>query len=220
MKICEKYKMNFLFKDYIKYLKDNNQLPEYNTIANYMMDKMKKNNITTFELLELLEKYNIDDEDNERKMLKQVRFNKIRNRYNSEDDCYNSRCLLSMLAIKEVDEDYFNCSSSGSLSVNSYGQLKIDSFLNDYPIVFAHPTESKLKIVERMIKSNKRIIGIEKNIRNEYKDIVKFEKLKKKYNLCITIGSDSHENNNELYKEMEFYRMNVSDFKDLLGRIL
>lgn len=220
MKICEKNNISFLFKDYIKYLKENNQLPEYNTIANYMMDKMKKSDITTFELLNLLEKYNIEDEDSERKKLKQIRFSKIRNRYNSVDDCYNSRCLLSMLAIKEVDEDYFNCSSSGSLSVNSYGQLRVDSLLNDYPIIFAHPTESKLQIVENIINNNKKIIGIEKNIRNDYNDIVKFKKIREKYNLCITIGSDSHENNNKLYKEMEFYKMNVSDFKELLERLL
>ena len=38
---------------------------------------------------------------------------------------YNARFLLSMLAVREVDDDWWPAPACGSLSVNSYGQLDV-----------------------------------------------------------------------------------------------
>ena len=118
---------------------------------------------------------------------------------------YNPRFLLSMLAVREVDDDWWPKPISGSLSVNSYGQLTISELNNNYKIIFAHPEEKKLDIVKEMINKNKRIIGVEKNIRSDYENRDNLEKLIKELSLIKVIGSDSHDNSKEFYQDINFY---------------
>ena len=74
---------------------------------------------------------------------KKKRFEKLRSKYTEcEKNIYNTRFLLSMLAVREVDDDWWGEPSSGSLSVNSYGQLKINELNEKYLTIFAHPTET------------------------------------------------------------------------------
>ena len=72
-----------------------------------------------------------------------------------ENSKYNVRFLLSLLAVREVDDDWFDGECSGSLSVNSYGQIKIEDLDNQNITIFAHPEEKKYETVKQIISKNK-----------------------------------------------------------------
>ena len=172
------------------------------------MDKFKSKSVTTFDILNLLEKYNKDDCYEDRKNYKEKRYKKLREKYQIEEsNNYNSRFLLSMLAVKEVDDDWWPSPSSGSLSVNSYGQLKVEEIKNQYNIYFAHPTETSLEVVDKIVKNNKNIKGLEMNIRNKYYDINNFYKILNKNKLIEIKGSDSHDATMQFYTDMDFFRI-------------
>ena len=114
--------------------------------------------------------------------------------------------LLSILGVREVDDDWFNYPISGSISVNSYGQLKIEEINQKYLTVFAHPTESKLDIVNKIIKTTG-IKAVEINIRNNYENINKLYDMIKENNLMVTKGSDNHELNSNLYDNLDFFEI-------------
>lgn len=207
-------------KEFFKYLNNNNFVPEYDTLIFYIMDKLQEKGITTFNILNLLEKYNDEDIYVDRKKYKEVRYKKLKEKYKDvEENYYNSRFLLSMLAVREVDDDWWDKPSSGSLSVNSYGQMKVDEITNKYKIFFAHPTEKSLKTVEKIIKNNKNIIGLEENIRNKYENINNFYDIISKYNLLRIIGSDSHDNKCTYYKDMEYYLIDSECLLNIIEKI-
>ena len=215
--ITKENKIKISYEDYLKYLEINNLIPEYDTLCFYLIDRFKSKNIKTFEILDRLEKDNELDCYPDRKLYKLRRYRKLRAKYeHSVKNDYNSRFLLSMLAVREVDDDWWDKPSSGSLSVNSYGQLKIEELNNNYKIFFAHPEEKKLEIVKEIINNNPRIIGAEKNIRSEYEDRSNFDNLIKELSLLEIVGSDSHDNSGEFYQDMEFY---LIDSKKLLNVI-
>ena len=205
-KIIKENKIEISYEDYLKYLNYNNLIPEYDTLSFYLITKFKEKNITTFMILEGLMKDNELDCFLDRKKLKEKRYKKLREKYKiTMENNYNPRFLLSMLAVREVDDDWWPKPISGSLSVNSYGQLTISELNNNYKIIFAHPEEKKLDIVKEMINKNKRIIGVEKNIRSDYENRDNLEKLIKELSLIKVIGSDSHDNSKEFYQDMNFY---------------
>ena len=124
-----------------------------------------------------------------------------------------------MLAVREVDDDWWDNPSSGSLSVNSYGQLKIEELNKKYYTFFAHPTESSLEVVDRIIKENKNIIGMELNRRCEYNQINKFDEILAKNGMLKIIGSDSHDNSLQFYDDMNFYRIKSNEILKILNKI-
>ena len=215
--ILKKHKMRISYTEYIKYIELNEMVPEYDTLCSYLMDKFKKKGITTFDILKLLEKYNKLDCYKDRKEFKEKRYKKLREKYEeTENNYFNIRFLLSMLAVREVDDDWWDQPSSGSLSVNSYGQLKIEELNTKFKTFFAHPTESKLNVVEEILKNKSSIIGLEKNIRNEYNDISSFDKLIDKRNLYKLIGSDSHDDSLKFYDDMSYYKIDSSEIKKII----
>lgn len=216
--ITKENKIKISYEDYLKYLEINNLIPEYDTLCFYLIDKFKTKNITTFEILERLEKDNELDCYEDRKQFKARRYKKLRGKYEqTAKNNYNSRFLLSMLAVREVDDDWWDKPSSGSLSVNSYGQLKIEELTNNYKIFFAHPEEKKLTIVREIINKNPRIIGAEKNIRSDYEDRQNFDNLINDLSLLKVIGSDSHDNSGEFYEDMDFYLISNEDMLDVIN---
>lgn len=219
IELLKKHKIRISYDEYINYIYLNEMVPEYDTLCSYLMDKFKKSKITTFDILKLLEKYNTQDPYKDRLEFKKNRYKKLREKYKEiEENLYNTRFLLSMLAVREVDDDWWDEPSSGSLSVNSYGQIKIEELNERFITIFAHPTESSLSVVDKIIKNKKTIIGLENNIRNEYKDISKFYNILNKYNLCEIKGSDSHDNSLVLYENMSFYKVNSNNIKELLRK--
>jgi len=209
--------INFSYTEYITFLNKNNLIPEYDTLSEYIMQKFKSKNITTFMILERLEKYNKLDCYNDRKEYKKIRYEKLKSKYPKiEGNYYNSHLLLSMLAVKEVDDDWWEEPIWGSLSVNSYGQLKIDELSKKFLTFFAHPTEKKLNIVKNIISQNQNIKGIEKNIRNEYLNIDSFNNLLKEEKLYEIIGSDSHDNTMNFYEDMTYFKIKSDKIKEII----
>ena len=219
--ILKDNRIKISYEEYISYLENNNLIPEYDTLCFYLIDKFKAKKITTFKILDLLEKNNKFDCYQDRMEYKERRYRKLRGKYTMEEkNNYNSRLLLSMLAVREVDDDWWDKPSSGSLSVNSYGQLKISELNNNYKIFFAHPEEKQLSIVENIISNNRQFIGIEKNIRNNYENIDNLYKLAKKLKLLTIIGSDSHDNTGEFYCDMNFYAIDSSTFLEVIKKAI
>lgn len=216
--ILKKHKLRLSYTEYVKYIELNEMVPEYDTFCSYLMEKFKTRGITTFDILKLLEKYNKLDCYKDRKEFKEKRFKKLREKYEAiEPNNYNTRFLLSMLAVREVDDDWWDKPSSGSLSVNSYGQLRIEELNTKFKTFFAHPTESKLSVVEDILKNKPSVIGLEKNIRNEYSDICSFEKLIRKKNLYKIIGSDSHDDSLKFYEDMSYFKINSNEIKKIIN---
>ena len=217
LELKNKYSLNYSYKSYLYYLRKYNLIPEYDTLCEYLMSKFIKKNITTFHVLDLLEKYNELDVYEDRKEFKKKRFAVLRNKYEINDENkYNVRFLLSMLAVREVDDDWWDKPSSGSLSVNSYGQLTIEDLDNNYPIYFAHPTEKKIEVVRKIITNTNKIVGLEKNIRNPYQDENNFKNLLLEKKLNIIMGSDSHDATLKFYDNMEFYALSKDDIKKII----
>lgn len=216
-KIINEKNINLSYLDYKKYLEKNNLLPEYGTLGKYLSQKLKNKRISNFQILDKLEEYNNYDCFEDRKNLKNIKFKKLREKYNcSDDDSFNSRFLLSMLAIREVDDDWWPSPSSGSLSVNSYGQLKLNELNTKFMTFWAHPTESKLDVVNKNIKLYRNIIGLEKNIRNQYNDLNNFYNILSTNNLFEIIGSDSHDSTCIYYEDMSFFEMDSKKLKMLV----
>lgn len=205
------------YDEYINYLNNNGYVPEYDTLCFYLIDKFKTKEITTFNVLNLLEKYNEEDCYADRKEFKSKRYKKLREKYEEIDENnYNSRFLLSMLAVREVDDDWWNKPACGSLSVNSYGQMKIEEVNEKYDIYFAHPTEGSLHVVDKIVKSNNNIKGLELNIRNNYYDISNFYKVLNDNNLLKIIGSDSHDSTLKFYSDMNYYKIESTVLKKII----
>ena len=218
--IIKKKKFKISYEEYIEYLINNGLVPEYDTICFYLIDKFKKVGVTTFDVLSLLEKYNKKDVYPDRMKLKTLRYRKLREKYEySEKYYYNSRFLLSMLAVREVDDDWWDKPSCGSLSVNSYGQITVEKINEKYKIFFAHPTENSLGVVEKIINNKKNIIGLEHNIRNEYINIENLYNLINKYKLLKIYGSDSHDNSLKFYEDMNFYKISSEEIIKIVEAI-
>lgn len=208
------------YDEYVDFLNNNTMFPEYDTLCTYLMQKLLEKGVTTFDVFEKLQIYNELDKFEDRKTFKQKRFEKLKQKYErNELNEKNTRFLLSMLAVREVDDDWWDNPSSGSLSVNSYGQLKIEELNKKYYTFFAHPTESSLEVVDRIIKENKNIIGMELNRRCEYNQINKFDEILAKNGMLKIIGSDSHDNSLQFYDDMNFYRIKSNEILKILNKI-
>ena len=205
------------YNDYLKYLDKNLLVPEYDTLCMYLSMKFKEKKITNFTIFDLLKKYNQYDCYEDRKQLKMKRYKKLEEKYaEDEENNYNVRFLLSMLAVREVDDDWWEKPMCGSLSVNSYGQLKVEELNDKYDIYFAHPTENSLNIVKSIIERKKNIKGLELNIRNKYENIENFYNLLKEKKLIMIIGSDSHDSSAQFYNDSNFYKISSENLKKIL----
>jgi len=154
----------------------------------------------------------------DRKYLKNKQYIRLKIKYDYNDNnFYNPRFLLSMLAVREVDDDWWDGPSSGSLSVNSYGQIKIEDLNNKFITIFAHPTKNKLDVVESIINKKKSIIGVEKNIRNDL-DVAQLEQIINDNQLLMTIGSDSHDSSLKYYSDINYYKIDSKRILDILRR--
>ena len=205
------------YEEYLKYLQEFSLFPEYDTICSYLISKFEPQKITNFKILKLLEKYNAIDIYEDRKLYKAKRYQELREKYlDIPENQYKVRFLLSMLAVREVDDDWWPMPKCGSLSVNSYGQLKINELNKYYPTYFAHPSENKLAVVSKLITENPHIRGLELNIRSPYNDRSNFYHLLEQKKLLKTIGSDSHDSTLKFYEDCQFFKIDSEDFKKII----
>jgi len=190
MEYVYKYDIYISYDEYVDNLKE---LPDYRSLSEYLMNKLKEYNITAMDVLEKCKYYNKFDKCIDRKEKTLNRFNYLEEKHKDKDNSNNARLLLSTLGPRGVDDDYYkDYESTGSISVNSYNQIRIEDINKKYPLVFAHPNSDKMDIVEKIIINNKNFKGIENNISNKNEDINKINELNKKYNLALTKGTDTH----------------------------
>lgn len=216
-KIFKENNIKVSYDEYVSYLKEINGIPEYNTLCDYLLTKLKEKNITTYDVLDELESSNTFDVYKDRQEFKRKRYEWLRNKYTINDENkVSSRFLLSMLAVREVDDDWWNEPSSGSLSVNSYGQLKIEELNTKFRCSFAHPEEKKLAVVRKILKSNKNIIALEQNIQSKYEDINNFFNFKEEMKKIRLVGSDSHDSTRKYYENMDYYKIDIQNIIDFM----
>lgn len=212
----KKYKLNCTLDNYKIYLSNcYRPIPEYATIMSYLNKLFKDNNISNWDILEQCKKWNVTDNCKERKKIKEFKYNKLYDKYKSIDGSdYNVRFLHSMIAVKGADDDFFpKYKCMGDLSVNSYGELKLNELNKTNLTVFAHPSESKLELLEDLLKLNSNIYGIELNKQCNYSNISNFNKRKEDLNMFYICGSDSHTIDSTWYDDINFYKMDKYNLK-------
>lgn len=192
-------------------------IPEYSTLSDYLMKLLSSNNISTWDILDVLEKENKNDDCKVRREMKEVRYEVLRKKYREKVNSENSsRFLLSLLAVKGVDDDYFKeYESCGSLSVNNYNQLKIEELNKNHITFFAHPNEDKLHIMDNV---NENICGMEYNKQSYYSDPNVFFEKAKELNKITVIGSDSHTVDSKWYEDINFYKANKNELKKFIEK--
>ena len=217
-RISENETLQFFFNKYRIICTENNYrefldtckrpIPEYSTLAEYLMKILWNKGITTWDILSKLEENNINDMCLERRIMKEKRYEKLKIKYKNIDESQkNSRFLISMLAVKGVDDDYFSdYESSGSLSVNNYNELKLEQINKNYMTFFAHPSENRLDMLKQLINLNKNISGMEYNGQCKYSSSATFYKKANELNMIQIIGSDSHSMDSVWYDDINFYK--------------
>lgn len=212
----KKYNIKCSKEDYVNYLKKfKRPIPEYSTLMEYLMHSLSESNVTTWDIFYRLLSDNVQDECDERKQMKADRYKILEERYkNDHNACNSTRFLHSMLAVKGVDDDYFQqYKSCGSLSVNNYNQLKLEQLNKKYITIFAHPSEEKLANIDSIMRLSNNISGMELNRQTNYKDLQQFYNKLYELNMIKVIGSDSHTPDSSWYDDMNFY---IADKKDLV----
>ena len=195
-------------------------IPEYSTLAEYLMKVLWEKCITTWDILGKLEENNMNDTCLERRKMKEERYKKLREKYkNNEEAQYSPRFLMSMLAVKGVDDDYFPKDKSiGSLSVNNYNELKLEQLNKNHITFFAHPNENRLDMLEKFKKLNSNISGIEYNKQCIFSSPSVFYKKANELNMIQIIGSDSHSLDSSWYDDMSFYRADKMQLRDFINK--
>lgn len=211
-------KINVSYFEYKKYIKNSNYyFPEYKSIMEYLFEKFKFINVSNWDLLYYLKKWNSTDLCYNRKKIKYDEYNKLEREYiNKENSDIDFRFFHRLLAIRDADDDFYpNYKVMGDLSVNYYNQLNLHKLNNKNITFIAHPSENKLHLIDDIIKKYK-IYGIEHNKRCKYKDCSNLYKKIKKYNMLKIVGSDSHNYYNDLYNDMDFYKYTRAELKNFI----
>lgn len=214
-----KYDIAYSVEEYRKYL-DNyiRPIPEYITLCDYLIDLFKKKNVTVWDVLAKLEEFNKLDKCDVRREMKDKRYAKLREKYEGREDAdYSSRFLLSCIAVKGVDDDYFpEYESCGSLSVNNYGELKLEELNKNHLTIFAHPNEDKIWTINNALRLNNNICGLEYNKQSNYQNSNLFYNKLEECDLMMVIGSDSHTKDSIWYDDIEFYKTDKKELEKVI----
>lgn len=217
----KKFKFNCTIEKYKQYLNTcERPIPEYKTIMEYIMSETTKYNITNWDILKQMKKWNSIDKCLVRKKIKEEAFQKLESRYigNLQSD-YDFRFFHSLLAIRGADDDFFSeYECMGDLSVNDYGELKLNELNKNNITFFAHPSENKLYLLEKLLKINNNICGMELNKRCKYSDVKNFNEQLERLNMLKIIGSDSHDIDSNLYDDIEFYEISKTYLKQFIEK--
>lgn len=217
----KKFKFNCTIEKYKKYLNNcTRPIPEYKTIMEYLMSETAKFNITNWDILKQMKKWNSTDKSLVRKKIKEEAFERLENRYNGDlQSDYDFRFFHSLLAIRGADDDFFlEYECMGDLSVNDYDELKLDELNKNNMTFFAHPSENKLYLLEKLLAVNNNICGMELNKRCKYSDIKNFNDKLERLNMLKIIGSDSHDIDSNLYDDIKFYEISKTDLNKFIQK--
>lgn len=218
-KVIKTHRLNISYRGFLQYLKEKNiTIPDYAPLIDYLADELKRKNISTGKLYEDLKENNATDPCEERRLAKEKRFKVLDEKYKDKDVQDNRRFLLSILAVRGVDDFKYNgYKSYGSLSVNEYGQVSVFK-LNKVGITsFAHPTESSIEAVLKAPQIGGGIISLENNIKNPYKNEETLQNAIKQMGLFEIRGSDCHHFSETVYDDLAFYKINLQDFEKFVN---
>jgi len=219
--IIEENNIEISYNDFLEYLKNKGIIiPDYAPLIDYLADKFKEKDISTLSIFEKLIEENNSDPCKERKNEKTKRFEKLKEKYKDIDIQDNRRFLLSILAVRGVDDDkYKGYPSSGSLSVNEYGQVDIFKLNSNGITTFAHPTERVIETLYNCKNIGGELVGIENNSKNNYLDFKKFENVRDTMKLIELKGSDCHSTKENIYDDMEKYKLSLLELEKYLHKV-
>lgn len=192
-------------------------IPDYPTIMEYIYSLLIKKGVDVWAVYEKVLTENDSDSCEERRLKKQAALTRFYNKYANADIKYNYRKLKPLLAPVGIDDaDFPEYVSSGSLSVNEYGQVPIHKLINSGINILAHPDSNKLFCIDNI----KEVVqGLELNWRSDTKlNETVYEKAKE-LNLLLTKGSDKHSDNEEAYNDTGFYDISFDDLHKIVAKI-
>lgn len=207
------------YKEFLKFLKKKNLVPDYAPLIEYIAEKLEQKKVKTAYVYEKIKLYNSLDSCQQRKEMCNERFSYLDNKYktNNINIENNRRFLLSILAVRGVDDDEFkDFPQTGSLSVNEYGQVKISKLNENGLTLFAHPGFDKLSLVKMAKDFGGGIVGIEKNFKSQHEHFDELENFAKQENFIFTIGSDAHSKDDGVYEDLQFYLTQTKQIKKLV----
>ncbi len=215
--IFQTYRIRVGYKDFLRYLKQRHEIPDYAPLVDYLAIKFHDAGLKTAELYRLVREFNDKDPCVERRQMKLERFAYLDNKYQNIDVQDNRRFMLSILGVRGVDDAYFpGYPISGSLSVDEYGQVSIYDLNHDGVTVFAHPEHDRVHLIENVKECAGGFWGLELNFKSKQEFFGELIAEAKKQNLHITCGSDRHAKTEPVYENLDFYRINIYDLKSFI----
>lgn len=202
----DKNNINCSIKDYRVFLeKSVIQIPEYDTLIDYIFSLLSQKGILVWDVFSKAVEINEIDTCEKRRELKKASLDRFYEKNANKDISTRGRKIRPILAPVGIDDaDFPGYISSGSLSVNEYGQVPIEKLLNSGFNILAHPSGTKLNLINDLANI---LSGLELNIRSDtwLNDIVneKANNLK----MLVTKGSDTHSYIDTLYDNINFYKM-------------
>lgn len=213
---------NFNIKNFIRFYKDNHiiTLPDYCIVMEYIFDTLETGNIPIRTLSESIRR-EINKDPCELRRFKRINaFNGIKFEENN-NKFQQIKIISKLLAPRGVDDDeYDGYESSGSLSINDFGQISIESLNANGITVWAHPNEDKLYLIDDIMKFKCKVSGIELNVRNIHACNKCLKEICMKYGLFYTVGSDNHGTKTNLYKESSCYRLPFDELYKLYSCLI
>lgn len=219
----ECYGLEFSYSEYKNFLsKCKVSVPEYPTLISYIHSKLNEHSIILEDIVKRLEYDALVDSCEERRGLKQQAIKRFRCKHKTslQEADYPSRLLSPLLATVSIDDDdYPDFPSSGSLSVRNYGQLPIHDLCHEGMTIFAHPTGSKLHLIDNCRNIGGNLCGLELNQANRHANPDDIVKKAQQLNLMLTRGSDNHGEHYPSYESMEFYEAPRSELLQFIKQL-
>lgn len=218
--IFNEYNISVSYEEFANWLNENSILPDYAPLVEFLAQKFEQKNVPTSKIYELVKKFNDLDECEERKHLRDLRFEYLDKKYEGVNVQNNRRFLLSILGVRGVDDAQFKgYKSSGSLSVDEYGQVSIYDLNKEGLTVFAHPDHLKLSLIEKIKNCAGGFVALELNFKSQQEFFNEIREEAKKENLALTVGSDKHKQDEPVYENLEFYKIPVNNFEKFIKKL-
>lgn len=208
----KEYNIIFSIEEYANFLsKQEHSIPEYPTLAKYIFLKLNEKGITVWDVYEKIVEFNNSDPCIERRKKKEQALKRFYHKNKLNDIRYDYRKLLRILAIVGIDDkEYKSYPPSGSLSVNEYGQINIFDMKNCGINIMAHPNGELLNTIQKYTQV---IVGLESNYRSTIEQNNTTIDKASELNLSVTIGSDSHNINDDYFQNLSFYAINHEELE-------
>lgn len=209
--ICSKK----FFDEFLK--KKGKVMPDYPLIMEYLFSLLEKEGITVWDIYYKTMEYNELDPCEERKLKRRRALQRFYGKYCNQDISKNYKKIKPLLAPLGIDDsEYPGFPSTGSLSINEYGQVPIELLDNTGINIFAHPNEEKLDCIDNVSEF---IWGLEINAHSDEETNDLIYKKVQKHSLALTKGSDKHEATDEFYEDMDFYSITHDELKKFVDLV-